>query len=116
MDQKKIKRLMAYRLHMLRLMRGFTQQDIATRLSKSINAISNWELGNTSPPVDDMVEICKMFDVTPNQLMGWDDCPELEDYIRKSENAAQRIEELKKQRQELDKEIKAYAELLNHKN
>lgn len=116
MDQRKYKRLMAYHLHMLRLMRGFTQQDVSNRLGKSVNAVSNWELGNTSPPVDDLIEICKMFDVTPNQMMGWDDCPELMDYIRKSKNAEQRIEELKKQRQELDREIKAYAELLNRKN
>ncbi len=115
MDQSRIRHIMAYYIHMLRIMRGFTQQDVSNRLGKSVNAVSSWELGNTSPPISVIVELCKMFDVTPNQLLGWDECPELNEYIRTSENAAQKIEELKKQKQELDAQIKAYSELLNHK-
>lgn len=114
-DQREIRRLLAYYIHTLRLMRGFTQQDVSNRVGKSVNAVSSWELGNTSPPISDIIELCKMFDVTPNQILGWDDCPELNEYIRKSENAAQKIEELKKQKQELDAQIRAYSELLNHK-
>ncbi len=114
-DQSQIRRLLAYSIHMLRLMRGLTQQEIAAKLGKSVNAVSSWELGNTSPPVDEIIELCKVFDVTPNQLFGWDECPELEEYIKKTEDAAQKIEELKKQKQALDEQIKAYAELLNHK-
>lgn len=115
MSDREIKHLMAYYIHMLRIMRGYTQQDVSNKLGKSVNAISNWELGNTSPPVDDMVELCKMFKVTPNQMIGWDDCPELIDYISKSENAASKLEELKKQKKEIEKKIKEYSDLLNHK-
>lgn len=115
-DQREIRRLLAYYIHTLRLMRGFTQQDVSNRVGKSVNAVSSWELGNTSPPVSDIIELCKMFDVTPNQIFGWDHCPELDEYIRKSEDAAQRIEELKKQKQELDAQIRIYSELLNRKN
>lgn len=115
MGDREIKRLMAYYIHMLRLMRGYTQQDVSARLGKSVNAISNWELGNTSPSVDDLVELCRMFDVTPNQMMGWDDCPELNDYIQKSEHTTQKLEELKKQKQEIENQIKTFSALLNHK-
>lgn len=113
---KSVKYLMAYYIRMLRTMRGFTQQDVASKIGKTTNAISNWELGNTSPPVDDMVEMCKLFKVTPNQIMGWDECPELMDYIAKTENAAQKVEELKKQKEEIEKQIKSYTELMNRKN
>lgn len=114
-DQSQIRRLLAYYIHMLRLMRGLTQQEIAEKLDKSVNAVSSWELGNTSPPISVVIELCKVFDVTPNQIFGWDECPELNEYIRKTEDAAQKIEELKKQKEELDAQIKAYSELLNHK-
>lgn len=112
MDNK-IKKRMAYYIKMLRQMRGFTQQDVADRLHKTTNAISNWELGNTSPPVDDMIELCKMFEVTPNQLCGWDDCPELIEYISRKENAAQRLEELKQQKKALEDQIKSFTEMIN---
>ena len=106
---------MAYYIRTLRAMRGFTQQDVADRLHKTTNAISNWELGNTSPPVDDLVEICKMFNVTPSQIVGWDDCPELMEYIAETENASQRVEELKKQKEEIERQIKSYTDIINRK-
>lgn len=115
METNSIKKLMAYNIRMLRAMRGYTQQDIATRLHKTTNAISNWELGNTSPPVDDLVELCKMFQVTPSQIVGWDECPELIDYITQAEHATQKLEELKKQRDELEEQIKSITELINRK-
>ena len=108
-----IKKLMSNHLKMLRIMRGYTQQDVANRLHKTTNAISNWELGNTSPPVDDMVELCKMYQVTPNQLCGWDECPELIEYIRTKENVSSKIEELQKQKRAIEAEIKSYSDLLN---
>lgn len=111
-----IKRLMAYYIRMARLMRGFTQQDVADRLQKSTNAISNWELGNTSPPIDDLVEMCKMFKLSPNQICGWDPCPELVDYIAKTENAEEILVELKKRKKQLDDQIKQYSDIINRKH
>ena len=115
MDNR-IKRLMAYYLKMSRLMRGFTQQDVADRLQKSTNAISNWELGNTSPPIDDLVQMCKMYGLSPNELIGWDPCPELEEYIKKSENAEELLNDLKQQRKALDDQIKQITDIVNRKH
>lgn len=112
MDNK-IKRLLAYYVKTLRIMRGYTQQEVADKLHKTTNAVSNWELGNTSPPVDDLVELCKMYNVTPSQILGWDDCPELKAYLSKSENAAQQIEELQKQKEEIEKQIQIFTEIVN---
>ena len=113
--RKDIKRLMAYYIHELRLMRGFTQQEVADRVNKSTNAVSNWELGNTSPPIDDLLELCKMFDVTPNQICGWDECPELTEYINESANAAQIVDELNQQKKHIEAQIKKYTKIMNRK-
>lgn len=111
-----IKRLMAYYIRMARLMRGFTQQDVADKLQKSTNAISNWELGNTSPPIDDLVEMCKMFNLSPNELCGWDPNPELNDFIIKSENAEEKLLELKEQKKKIDDQIRQYTDMINRKH
>lgn len=110
-----VKRTLAYTMKMLRIMRGYTQQDIADKLHKTTNAVSNWELGNTSPPVDDLMELCKLYDVTPNQMYGWDECPELTDYIIQHEDAVIQIETLKRQKEEIENQIKAYTEIMNRK-
>ena len=113
---KEVKKRMAFYIRMIRLMRGLTQQDVADKLKKTTNAVSNWELGNTSPPIDDLVKLCKMFECTPNQICGWDDFPELTDYISKTESAGEILVELKKQRSLLDDQIKQYKELMNRKH
>lgn len=110
-----IKSLLAYYIRSLRQMRGLTQQDIADKLHKTTNAVSNWELGNTSPPVDDLVQLCEIFDVTPSQILGWDECPELTEYIAKSEDAAQRVEELKRQKKEIEEQIQSYISMMSPK-
>ena len=115
MVKKKIKHLMAYYIHTIRIMRGFTQQDVAERLHKSTNAISNWELGNTSPSIDDLLELCKMFDVTPNQICGWDECPDLIAYINETEAANQIVADLKEQKRQIEEQIKTYTKILNRK-
>lgn len=114
--EKEIKKKMAFYIKMIRQMRGFTQQDVATKLKKTTNAVSNWELGNTSPPIDDLVEMCKMFECTPNQICGWDDYPELMEYIVKTESAGEILVELQKQRNLLDDQIKQYKDLMNRKH
>lgn len=109
------KRLMAYQIRMCRMMRGYTQQEIADKLQKSMNAISNWELANTSPSVDDMVKLCKILHVTPNQLCGWEENTELKEYIEKTEISPEELEKLKQQKKELNQQIKVYSEILRRK-
>ena len=114
-EHNSYKRIMAYYIRMLRLMRGYTQQDIADRLGKTTNAISNWELGNTSPSVDDMVNLCEFLKVTPNQLCGWDDCQELKEYIKTSKETENRLNELRQRKEEIEKEIRTMTDILNRK-
>ncbi|MCR5451969.1 MAG: helix-turn-helix domain-containing protein [Lachnospiraceae bacterium] len=113
--QKKVQRLLGYNIHMLRMMRGYSQKSVADKLEKSPNAVSNWELGNTSPSVDDLLKLCDMFEVTPNQILGTDECPELQAYIDQTENLVSKVEELKKQKREIEKQLKTYSQKINRK-
>ncbi len=112
---KDTKQVLAYYIKTIRMMRGFTQQEVADRVKKSTNAVSNWELGNTSPPIDDLIELCKMFDVTPNEICGWDDCPDLIDYIMQAENAEKILNDLKEQKKQIEDQIKTFSKIINRK-
>ncbi len=52
---------------------GLTQEELATKLGKSKNVISNWERGDNKPDADVIEEICLIFNIAPNQLYGWDE-------------------------------------------
>lgn len=110
-----IKRLMAYQIRMCRMMRGYTQQDIANQLQKSLNAVSSWELGKTSPSPDDMVRLCNILDITPNQLCGWDKNPELDKYISSHTATESDLIELRRQKKEIEQKIRIYNEILNRR-
>ena len=113
--ERKAQKLLGYNIQMLRKMRGLSQKDIANSLLKSQNAVSSWELGNTSPSVDDLLKLCKLLEVTPNQILGFDECPELIKYIESTERLAIKVTELKTQKKELERLIKEYTEQINRK-
>lgn len=92
----------------LRLMRGLSQKQLGEMLNKSSNAISNWENGNTSPDVDLLETICKVLNVTPNQLYGWDKCDELEDFLAQEAEILIEIDRLNKKKTEIDQKLQSY--------
>jgi len=61
-----------------RIFRGIKQQELATQLKKSKSVISNWERGENSPDLESCQQLCKILRVTPNQLFGWEPCPDYE--------------------------------------
>lgn len=108
-------KILGYNIQMLRKMKGFSQTYIARILNKSQNAVSSWELGYTSPSVDDLLSLCAILEVTPNQILGFENCPELDEYIKKTENLATKVKELKKQKRELERQIQKYTDQINRK-
>ncbi len=100
----------------IRMMRGFSQKELGERLHKSANAISNWEKGATSPDVDMLEGLCKILEVTPNQIYGWDACPELEHYLQEKAQMICDMDELMRQRAEIDAKIREYAQSLRRKS
>lgn len=99
-----------------REMRRMTQKSFAEQVGKSRNVISNWERGENSPDPDTIVLICRVLQVTPNQLFGWESCPDYERYIKRIEEYQQRVAELQLQQQAITAQlIKAQDDLFRAK-
>ena len=66
-----------------RTFKGITQDDLAKRIGKSKNVISNWERGDNSPDLDSVAKICVELDVTPTMRAHclppsrWESCKQL---------------------------------------
>lgn len=98
-----------------RLLRGLSQKQLAEKLHRTPNVISNWENGVNSPDVDLLEIMCEIFDITPNQLYGWDPCEELDAFLKNNADIARERDELRKQKQELEQKIKQYTQQLSRR-
>lgn len=49
---------------------GFTQEELATRLSVTPQAISKWENGNGTPDISQLVPLSQVFGITTDSLLG----------------------------------------------
>lgn len=59
-------------IHRLRVEHGYSQNAIAELLGVTHQALSRWELGLTAPTVDNLVELCDLFEVSLEQLLCLD--------------------------------------------
>lgn len=60
------------RIKELRLSRGLSQVDLASKLCVSKQCISNWENDNIQPSIDMLVKIALFFSVSTDYLLGLD--------------------------------------------
>lgn len=88
-----------------RTFRNITQQDLAEKLGKSKSVISNWERGENSPNPEEVEVMCKLFNVTPNEIYGWDINKDYEKYQQELVAYEAKIELLKGERIMLEKKI-----------
>ena len=84
-----------------RVFRGITQQELAYRLGKSKNVISNWERGDNSPNPDEIEKLCSILNVTPNQIFGWDPLPEYIQYLHDLQTNQRKLDELEIEQSQL---------------
>lgn len=61
------------RLKNLRESRGLSQVQLARRLGKSKQSVSNWENNNILPSIEMLVKLAQMFCVSCDYLLGIDD-------------------------------------------
>ena len=61
------------RLKESRVLRGYTQQEIANKLDITLNAYQKYEQGTRSPSFDTLVKIADFYDVSIDWLLGRDD-------------------------------------------
>ena len=105
---------LAENIRNMRIMRGLSQKQLGDLLNKSANAISNYEKGTTCPDVELLEAMCKVLKVTPNQIYGWDRCKDLDDFLNSQKEIINEMDDLMRQRQELDEKIRIYAHQLRH--
>jgi len=60
------------RLRELREQRKLTRRELSIRLDVTESTIERWEMSKTRIPDERKLDIAKMLDVTPSELMGWD--------------------------------------------
>lgn len=88
-----------------RIMRRITQKEFAEKLHKSRNVISNWERGENSPDPDTIEQICKILEVTPNMIFGWEPCPDYVKRIEKLREYATQVTQLEAERKAIDEKL-----------
>lgn len=59
-------------LKQARLAKGFTQKQIAEELKKYQSDYSEYETGKIQLDYEKIVYLCKRFEITPNDLFGFD--------------------------------------------
>ncbi|MBR2650057.1 MAG: helix-turn-helix transcriptional regulator [Clostridia bacterium] len=57
---------------------GLSQEELADKLFVTRQALSKWERGISIPSIDTLLEISKMFSVSPEELLGLFDGQELD--------------------------------------
>ncbi len=57
------------KLRDLRQQRHLTQQQLAKKLGVHQKSIKNWENGDSKPSIDNLINICDMFNVTADELL-----------------------------------------------
>ena len=61
------------RLKELRIERNFKLKEVAEKLNVTIRTISRYEDGTREPSVEMIIKFCKLYDVSPDYLLGLTD-------------------------------------------
>jgi transcriptional regulator GlxA family with amidase domain len=56
------------KLYTLRKQKGFSQEELANRLNVSRQTISKWEVGESTPDLENLVAISELFEVSLDEL------------------------------------------------
>ena len=65
-----MKTIFAIRLKELRNEKNFTQRKIAELMNVSQVSYLHWEQGKTQPDIENIIKLCKLFDVSSDYLLG----------------------------------------------
>lgn len=97
MDQLKIGAFIAER----RKMKSLTQAQLAEKLNITDRAVSKWENGRSLPDASIMLELCKILDITVNDLLSGE-VVVMENYNKELEK---RLLEMVKEKEKADKRL-----------
>jgi len=60
------------KLKLARVAAGYKQEQIAGFMKKQRTTITNWELGTAIPKSNELLQLCVLYRVSPNELLEWD--------------------------------------------
>lgn len=61
--------MLGEKIHQLRKEKGLSQEELAGQLTVSRQAISKWELGESTPDTENVVQLSKIFGVSTDYLL-----------------------------------------------
>ncbi len=61
------------RLRELRIEKGLTQKEVAAALEISVSCYGGYEQGYREPDLKTLINICKMFEISSDYLLGLED-------------------------------------------
>ena len=70
--------MLGQRIEELRTALGWSQVELAKKLSVAKQTVSNWENGNIQPSIEMLVRLSQTFRVTTDYLLGFEDIPRLD--------------------------------------
>lgn len=60
----------AKRIKQARINKNMTQMNLADEMGVSFQAVSNWERGNSMPDISKLEDLCRVLELTVNELLG----------------------------------------------
>lgn len=69
--------MLGERICELRKELGWSQVELAKKLSVAKQTVSNWENENIQPSIEMLIRLAKVFNVSTDYLLGLDDIPRL---------------------------------------
>ena len=66
----------ADRLFQYRKANGYSQEELASKIGVSRQAISKWERGESSPDTDNLITLARLYNITIDELINGTDEPE----------------------------------------
>lgn len=56
-------------LKQLRKENGYSQKELAEKLNSTIKTISHWETGYSEPSIQQILELCVIFNISADELL-----------------------------------------------
>lgn len=63
------------KLSAARKAKSFSQEDLASQMDISRQAVSKWENGTAQPEMSNIIKLCEVLEITPNELFGYETVP-----------------------------------------
>lgn len=85
------------KLTKLRKMEGLSQEELGYRLNVTRQTVSKWELGQTTPEMDKLVEIGKIFNISVDDLLNDSEVQSAKTVINEKKSTEENVQQVEKQ-------------------